>query len=139
MKMKILSLILAFSATFFLMSFTPNNKAENERKELSTNQNDWGRWKSTSCYRYLKYRVKKKSYENEWAIEFQNGYNKSISMSVEIEDGYGGDRFTISSGESRVRSAYYTDNRQATYLNFNIKKVKFGDTSWGGPYAECDN
>lgn len=59
-------------------------------------------------------------------------------MSVTIKAGYGGDRFTIPAGESRVRGGYYTDNDNATYINFDVDKVKFGDTSWGGPYANCD-
>ncbi|MFT5859801.1 MAG: hypothetical protein ACI865_001905 [Flavobacteriaceae bacterium] len=139
MKIIIVSLVLAFSASTVLMSFTLDSNDNNKRVELSPDQNEWGNWKTASCYRYLKYRVKKKSYANEWAIEFKNGYNKSMSMSVTIEDGYGGDRFTIPSGDSRVRSAYYTDNKQATSINFGVDKVKFGDTGWGGPYASCDD
>lgn len=138
MKTKILNLSVIFLVITALMSYSTKQDNSPDEIVLKTDQNNWGPWKTTSCFRYLKYRVKKKSYENEWAIEFKNGYNKSISMSVKIEDGYGGDRFTIPSGESRVRSAYYTDDKKATYINFGIDKVKFGDTSWGGPYANCD-
>ena len=121
------------------MSFSVNPEDKKSDTTPIAQQSGWGQWKTASCFKYLKYRVKKKSYENEWAIEFKNGYNKSISMSVEIVDGYGGDRFTIGSGNSQVRSAYYTNNKQATYINFSVDKVKFGDTSWGGPYANCDH
>lgn len=138
MKKKILSLTLSFLVISFLMSFTSTGEVESLSGSTSVKQHNWGPWKTTSCFRYLKYRVKKKSYKNEWAIEFKNGYNQSISMSVSIEDGFGGDRFTIPSGQSQVRSAYYTDNENATYINFGVDKVKFGDTSWGGPYAQCD-
>lgn len=137
MKVQLITSFFALSVMFLFMSFSPAT-VNKEPSALITLQNSWGQWKTTSCFKYLEYRVRKQSYANEWAIEFRNGYNKSISMSVSIEDGYGGDRFTIASGDSEVRTAYYTDDKQASYINFGIDKVKFGDTSWGGPYANCD-
>lgn len=134
------ALVLIF--TPLLMSFTFLEKEKEKEKEKiekseSTDQNSWGVWKTSTCFIHLKYRIKKKSY-GEWAINFKNGYNKSISMSVGIKEGFGGDRFTVPSGNSRIHSGYYTNNKQATYLNFTVSRVKFGDTSWGGPYAGCD-
>jgi len=138
MKKNILILSAAIISITLLMAFTPTTKVTEKSTQTEIVAQNWGRWKTTDCFRHLKYRIKKKSYQNEWAIEFENGYNKSISMSVKINDGYGGDRFTIASGSSKIRSAYYTNDKNATYISFGVNKVKFGDTSWGGPYASCD-
>ncbi|NCQ11230.1 MAG: hypothetical protein GW809_03590 [Bacteroidetes bacterium] len=113
-----------------LVSFTSNN-------ELKKNNNYQDNWKQATCYKYLYYNVIKDSYPGKWYIEFKNNYNANITMSVEIIDGYGGGRFSIESGQTS-RSYYYTDNKNASSIYFNVNKVKFNDTSWGGPYYNCD-
>ena len=139
--MKRYVLLLAFFVSILTLTtaFTTKKDVKEINPAAMSIQSGWGPWKTASCFNYLQYRVKKKSYENEWAIEFKNGYNESMSMSIGIVDGYGGDRFTIPSGKSSVRSGYYTNNKKATYINFEVDKVKFDDTGWGGPYAECDH
>ena len=71
-------------------------------------------------------------------IEFKNNYDAKMTLSVEIQDGYGGGRMDINSGET-YKSYYFTDNKNASGIYFSVNKVKFNDTSWGGPYYKCDH
>lgn len=141
MKIKFLSFALIFLAATLFTSFSTNMETEANKNGSTTIQNDWGPWKVTSCFRYLQYQVKKDDYAGKWFIRFKNGYNKSISMTVEVIGNIGTDddsgRFTIQSGYTK--SQYYFVDKRATSIQFSVEKVKFGDTSWGGPYAECDH
>ncbi|PZD79309.1 hypothetical protein DNG35_02150 [Mesonia sp. K7] len=110
---------------------------ENGISSYENIQSDWSEWKTTSCFKYLNYRVKKGETAKKWYIEFKNNYNQNISMSVTIKNGFGGDRSTIKSGETK-KSYYFTDVEYASRIDFVVDKVKFNDTSWSGPYAECD-
>lgn len=138
-KMKKNGIAVIVLGSILLMSFALTSEVENRKSELNISNESSEDWKTTSCFRYLQYDVIKKSYGNEWAIESKNGYNQSISMSVKIIDGYGGDRFTIPAGETRRRSMYYTNNKEASHIRFEVNKVKFGDTGFSGPYADCDH
>lgn len=115
-------------------------QGEHETKALAIEQNGWGPWKTTTCYRYLEYQIKKDDYAGKWFIRFKNNYNKSISMSIDVTgntgDKHDSGRFTVKSGDTR--SQYYFVDKNASRIEFTLDKVKFGDTSWGGPYADCD-
>lgn len=140
MNVKNLSIGLILLSSISLMSFVSKPEIETEKTELTFTQDGWGPWKTTTCFRYLEYQVKKADYAGKWYIRFKNGYNKSISMTVEVSGNTGtkedSGRFTIKSGGTS--SQYYFVDDNSTRINFNVDKVKFGDSSWGGPYAECD-
>lgn len=140
MKTKFRSIVLAVFVTTTFMSFTSISENEHIRVELSSEQNGWGPWKTASCFRYLQYQIKKDDYAGKWFIRFRNDYNKSISMSIAVRGNTGtredSGRFTVGSGDTR--SQYYFVDSNSTWIDFTIDKVKFGDTSWGGPYADCD-
>ncbi|MEX0811040.1 MAG: hypothetical protein WD048_02410 [Chitinophagales bacterium] len=115
------------------------NKVHSEAGErYPALQYEWSNWATTSCYRGIRYRVKRDSYPGKWYIEFKNIYQAELTMSVEIVDGYAAERFSISSGDSRKRS-YWLNDKNANNIEFYINKVKFNDRSWGGTYADCDH
>ena len=91
-----------------------------------------------TCYKHLYYRIIQDNYPGKWYIEFKNNYNALMTLSVEIQDGYGGGRMDIHSGKT-YRSYYFTNNKNASGIYFSVNKVKFNDTSWGGPYYNCDH
>lgn len=120
-----------FTIVLLLVSFTNSNETES----YNINQ---GEWKQATCYKYLYYRIIKDDYPGKWYIEFKNNYYAQITMSVEVIEGYGGGRFDIDSGKIS-RSYYFTNNKNASSIYFNVNKVKFDDNSWGGPYYNCDH
>lgn len=140
MKLNFWNFLLAIFLMTTLMSFTLEKKDEIRNEQIVSNQNGWGAWKTTSCFRYLQYQIKKDDYAGKWFIRFKNNYNQSISMSIEVKGNTGtredSGRFTVRSGDTS--SQYYFVDSNATRIEFTLNKVKFGDTSWGGPYAECD-
>ena len=141
MKSKFLSTVLIVLVSISLTSFKTSINVKEAQTELSPNQNNWGPWKTTSCFRYLQYQIKKDDYAGKWFIRFKNGYDQSISLDIEVKGNTGtkddSGRFTVKSGDTR--SQYYFVDDNSTRIDFTVDKVKFGDTSWGGPYAECDN
>jgi len=140
--MKEVQLIFALAGALVLSSFSIYNTQTLDSKShaIEIKQDGWGPYKRTSCFRYLEYQIKKDDYAGKWFIRFKNNYNKSISMSIEVTGNTGdktdSGRFTVKSGDTR--SQYYFVDGNASRIDFTINKVKFGDTSWGGPYADCD-
>ncbi len=140
---------LLFSVTILLMSFSKINEEKIPTNEIYETYNDaspvdqdgWSDWKTTTCFRYLKYQIKKASNDNgEWYIRFKNNYNKNISMSIEVSGNVSGrtddGRFTVGSGKNYTQ--YYFVSKSSSRINFTLKKVIFGKDNWSGPYAECD-
>lgn len=135
--------------TILLMSFSKNDEIVISKKEVleSTynttllDQNGWSDWQTTSCFRYLKYQIKKASNDNgEWYIRFKNNYNQNMSMSIEVSGNVSGrtddGRFTVGSGKNYTQ--YYFVSKSSSRINFTINKVIFGKDNWSGPYAKCD-
>ncbi len=148
--MKNLKLLFALSLGIVLMSFgnkipekniIDNNPIEIIIDAKDVPQNGWGSWKTTSCFRYLKYQIKKASYNGKWYIRFKNNYNKNISMSIKVKGNTGSKtddgRFTVRSGNEYTQ--YYFVGENANRISFTIDKVIFGKDRWSGPYANCDH
>jgi len=133
-QVKILSTV---ALVLFLLSFSNeiNLTTKNIEKVEVDNQSGW---KQATCYKHLYYRIIQDNYPGKWYIEFKNNYNALMTLSVEIQDGYGGGRMDIHSGKT-YRSYYFTNNKNASGIYFSVNKVKFNDTSWGGPYYNCDH
>jgi hypothetical protein len=146
-NLRLLSVVLFVSFTF--MSFDkkeeisqPINTIEINIADLEFDQNGWSQWKTTSCFRYLKYQIKKAKNDNgEWFIKFKNNYNKNISMSIKVKGNVSGGtddgRFTVRSGSEKAQ--YYFVSKSSNRISFDLNKVVFGKDNWSGPYAKCDS
>ncbi|MFT5914261.1 MAG: hypothetical protein ACJAWV_001772 [Flammeovirgaceae bacterium] len=84
----------------------------------------WSEWKSTTCYRYLKYRIKKMPTGAEWAIEFDNQYREKVNCHVKIINGRGHGKLALNPTHRIIQNGYYSDDE---IISFNLENVIFGD------------
>ena len=137
MKKQVTTILGTIVLGLFLLSFT--NEIDLTKKNIGKIEFDnQDAWNQATCYKYLYYRITNGGSPGRWNIEFKNNYDASMSLSVEIKDGFGGGRSAIASGKT-YKSYYFTNDENASRIYFSVKDVKFNDTSWGGPYYNCDH
>jgi hypothetical protein len=144
--MKTLILLIFTSIISFAIS-TNNEKHQDTVIEISSNQSDYGPWRTTSCYRGLDYCVKRASYNEsarkyEWWVKFRNRYQEDISFNYVLKESNvngaaGTDRGTVKKGSISSGSWFLVADPNS--VSVFIDKVRFGEDNWSDKYANCDN
>jgi len=149
---KTLSILTIALFVFVSLSFVQSNSKDSELLEIklskSINSGVWGEWNTTSCFKGLDFRVKKKSTSTEgkyeWLVQFRNRYNEKIVFMYEMVP-YNERHAIENSGRTTnyvdLKANYTESSTHYRYLNESnsvyvyINKVRFGGSS---NYAECD-
>lgn len=113
---------------------------------ISSNNADWGPWRTSSCFKGLDYSLKKNKYneyakKHNWTIKFRNRYNEKVSFSYVLKES------NVSSAEGSHRTTVLANSEgpgtffllaDANSVKTFIDKLRFGN-DWGSDYVQCDN
>ena len=119
-----------------LMSFTA---------KLTPQQNSFGPWKTSTCFKGLDFCVKKGSYHQPsgtymWTVKFRNRYNVKIHFNCVLAASNATsantrERDEISPNEEFENDFFVAD---ANNVRVFVDKMRFGNEDYG-EYANCDN
>jgi hypothetical protein len=143
-----------FVGVLTLLSFTEIKNEDTVVKldvsEESIDQNGWGSWKTTDCFRGLDFRVKRKkssySSKTEWLVQFRNRYNNKIYFNFEIvpysqrsaiiRSQRTTNRTDLNANTTERRTHYrYLEESNTVYVHVN--KVRFNKDG-SQSYSNCD-
>lgn len=142
-------MVLAFAGSPFYAPFAGIAKAEKfpDSETSYPEDEEWGEWQTTSCFRGIDFSVKKGPYNQYaekyyWYIQFRNRYNQPVSFNYSmLPQGFDCDmdaRKHISSNQdSDVVGDLLDEDGQVRVCigDFRFKDVR----NDFGPYEACDN
>ena len=151
-KMKFIALL--FIGFITMMSFTTSSKSDSvlklELTEENVDQNGWGTWKTTDCFRGLDFRVKRKkssySTKTEWLVQFRNRYNNKIYFNFEIvpysqrsaiRRSQRTTNRTDLNANTTERNSHYRYLEESNLVYVHVNRVRFNKDG-SQPYSNCD-
>lgn len=144
----IFCIIISFS---FTNKKTEINKTNLIKINLENNEQGWGSWNTTDCFRGLDFRVKNDGYNKyakkyRWSIEFRNRYKEKIHFSYKAvapsekyeirKSGRTTDRLHVNGNYGKRGSYYLVKSGSSIYVYVN--RVRIGAKDYGYDYSDCD-
>jgi hypothetical protein len=113
--------------------------------DFTISQNEFGAWKTTSCFKGLDFCVRRSSYNEyankyEWHVKFRNRYVQNITFNCvatasNVSTARTTDRITVRPGQESMVWFLIPD---ANSVNVFVDAARFGSDEWGTDYANCD-